>query len=114
MPPSKPCREMEGLEFAMQVLANFDLDIVQKGIYANQYISYPSTGLNTLMTFFNEEQLQDLDLEALVWSDRSSCGWTPKSTTTTCTCSWRPMSEVEKQLKRMDTKARVKKYVARC
>ena len=96
-PPSKPCRKMVGLEFARHVLENFDLDIAQKGIYANKYISCEG-GLDTLATFFDEDWLQCLRLNALVWSDRS----------------WRPMTETEKQQKRMDTKARVKKYVARC
>ena len=88
---------MEGLEFARHVLENFDLDIARQGIFANKYISCKG-GLDTLVTFFEEDWLQRMILNALVWSDRS----------------WRPMTETEKELKRMNTQARIKKYVSRC
>lgn len=95
--PSKRCGEMEGSEFADYVLANFDLDIARHAIYNNRYLSYPG-GLDTLMTFYDDYWLRFLSLDGLVWSDRA----------------WRPMTETEKHLKKMDTKARAKKYVARC
>ena len=52
--PSKPCREMEGSEFAEHVLENFDLDIARHGIYANNYISCPG-GVDTIVTFFDDD-----------------------------------------------------------
>lgn len=110
--PSKPCSEMEGTEFAKHVLENFDLDIVRHAIYANDYISGWG-GLDTILTFIDEEYLQFMDLNVLVWPDRSSCSRIPYSTTTVCDCSWRPMTQTEKHLKRMETKARVAKYVSR-
>lgn len=88
---------MEGEEFALNILRSFDLDIVRHAIYDNKYISTWG-GLDTIKTFFDEDQLQYLKLDTLVWSDRA----------------WRGLTEAEKHLKRMDTKARVKKYVARC
>ena len=94
--PSKPCSEMAGTEFAKHVLENFDLDIAQHAIYANDYISGWG-GLDTILTFIDEEHLQFMDLNVLIWSDRS----------------WRPMTEAEKQMRRMETKARVVKYVGR-
>ena len=52
--PSKPCREMEGPEFAKHVLENFDLDISRHAIYASNYISW-SGGLDTIVTFFDDD-----------------------------------------------------------
>ena len=52
--PSKPCREMEGSEFAEHVLENFDLDISRHAIYANNYISWAG-GLDTIVTFFDDD-----------------------------------------------------------
>ena len=81
-----------------RVLSFFDLDISRKGIFANKYISCEG-GLDTILTFFDDDWLYNLmEYECLVWSDRS----------------WRPRTETEKEERRMDTKARVKKYVARC
>ena len=61
-PHSKPCRKMEGLEFARHVLQNFDLDIAQQGIYANKYITCGG-GLDTLMAFFDEDWFQYMSLD---------------------------------------------------
>ena len=93
---SKRCGEMEGQEFALNILRSFDLDIVRNAIYDSKYLSCLG-GIDTFVAFFDESELQYLELDTLVWSDRS----------------WRGMTEDEKQLRRMDTKARVKKYVAR-
>ena len=93
---SKPCSEMTGWEFAMSVMADFDLDICRCSIYNNDYFSCDG-GLDTIRTFFNEELLLDLDLEALIETGRG----------------WRGLSVGEKHLRRMKTKERVEKYVAR-
>ena len=93
---SKPCSEMVGNEFALSVLGSFDLNISRCGIYNYKYLSCGG-GLDVVKTFFNEELLLDLDLEALVVSGQG----------------WRGRSEGEKHLRRMETKERVKKYVGR-
>lgn len=93
---SKPCSEMTGWEFALSVMKSFDLNISRCCIYNNEYFSCEG-GLDIVQTFFNEELLLDLDLEALIWTRRA----------------WRDMSESEKHLRRMETKERVKKYAAR-
>ena len=87
---------MVGNEFALSVLGSFDLNISRCGIYNYKYLSCGG-GLDVVRTFFNEELLLDLDLEALVVSGEG----------------WRGMSEGEKHLRRMETKERVKKYVGR-
>ena len=93
---SKPCTEMTGAEFAMNVIGSFDLDICRCCIYNNEYLCCMG-GLDTVQTFFNEELLLDLDLEGMIWTGRT----------------WKGMSEGEKHLRRMETKERVKKYVGR-
>ena len=93
---SKRCGEMEGEEFAMSILRSFDLDIARNAIFNSKYISCFG-GIDTFEAFFDESRLLYLELDTLVWSDRS----------------WREMTENEKQLKRLDTKARVKKYAER-
>jgi hypothetical protein len=95
--PSKRCSDMEGSEFAMHVLESFDLDIARHAIHANNYISCCG-GVETFKAFCDKDYLQHLELNTLVWSERS----------------WRPMTDGEKHLKRMDTKARAMKYIARC
>ena len=93
---SKPCSEMTGREFAMHVMASFDLNITRCCIYDNEYLTCEG-GLDLIQTFYNEELLQNLDLEGLVWSGRG----------------WRGLSVGEKHLRRMATKERVNKYVSR-
>lgn len=93
---AKRCGRMEGEEFAMNILRSFDLDLARNAIFNSKYISCFG-GIDTCVAFFEESELLYLELDTLVWSDRS----------------WRGMTEDEKQLKRLDTKARVKKYVAR-
>ena len=80
----------------MSVMESFDLDICRCCIFNNDYLSCDG-GLDTILTFFDEELLLDLDLEALIRSGRT----------------WRGMSVGEKHLRRMKTKERVEKYVAR-
>ena len=87
---------MTGCEFALSVLGSFDINISRCGIFNYKYLSCGG-GLDIVQTFFNEELLLDLDLEALV---RSGGGW-------------RGLSEGEKHLRRMETRERVKKYVSR-
>ena len=93
---SRPCSEMAGWEFALSVMASFDLDICRCSIWNNEYLSCEG-GLSIIETFFNDELLLQLDLEALIPSGGG----------------WRGMTEGEKHLRRMETKERVKKYVAR-
>jgi len=93
---SAECQNMTGAQFALHVMMSFDLDICRCGIFKDEYVVCGG-GIDTIETFFNEDLLLLMDLDTMIWSGRG----------------WRGMNNNEKHERRMETKDRIRKYIAR-